>query len=117
MTNEQAIKFISKAIYPCSSCESRDECNRGHEALCDGAMYMAIAALRAQDTPNQPLTLEEVRGMDGEPVWIEPMQQWRIVAVDHGNEFVKLFTVFNTISAKSILNDDGRIYRRKPEEE
>lgn len=40
------------------------------------AAELAIAALRTQaDTPpNDPLTLEELRGMDGEPVWIVPMR-------------------------------------------
>ena len=34
---------------------------------------MAIAAL---DTPNEPLTLEQLREMDGEPVWIVEHPDW-----------------------------------------
>ena len=37
------------------------------------ALDMAIAAL---DTPNEPLTLEQLREMDGEPVWIVEHPDW-----------------------------------------
>lgn len=38
------------------------------------AAKMALAALRAQQeaAKNEPLTIEELRGMVGQPVWIEP---------------------------------------------
>lgn len=37
------------------------------------ALDMAIAAL---DTPNEPLTLEQLREMNGEPVWIVEHPDW-----------------------------------------
>lgn len=30
---------------------------------------------------NEPLTLEELREMDGEPVWVDTMKRWGIVRV------------------------------------
>ena len=33
------------------------------------ALDMAISALRAKQQPNAPLTMDELRQMDGEPVW------------------------------------------------
>ena len=51
------------------------------------ALDMAIAAL---DTPNEPLTLDELLKMDGEPVYVvfrpdgsgERSQSWALVNVD-----------------------------------
>lgn len=31
--------------------------------------------------PNEPLTLEELREMDGEPVWVDTIKRWGIVRV------------------------------------
>lgn len=42
-----------------------------------GCAIMRIAAERLEqltvEPPNDPLTLEELRGMDGEPVWVEQL--------------------------------------------
>lgn len=31
--------------------------------------------------PNEPLTLEQLRKMDGEPVWVDTIKRWGIVRV------------------------------------
>ncbi|MEG1564855.1 MAG: hypothetical protein RR365_14200 [Bacteroides sp.] len=122
MTNEQAIKFISKAIYPCSSCESRDECHRGNEALCDGAMDMAIAALRAQDTPNPPLTLEEVREhiRNGHPNEIAPLYVvfFPTMPIEYASRWRDAYNLSQLITSPCpIYGKTWLAYRRKPEEE
>lgn len=66
-------------------------------------------------TENEPLTLEELRGMDGEPVWVETMREWRIVLVGRDDSFVRLYSAYNTISAQHVFNNEGRIYRQKTE--
>ncbi len=50
------------------------------------ALNMALTALRAQTEAekNEPLTVEQLREMDGEPVWMERLGQreksrWRII--------------------------------------
>ena len=65
--------------------------------------------------PNEPLTLDELRGMDGEPVWESWTGSWRIVTTAHDGETTSLYNVYNSISAKSVLYNDGLIYRRPPE--
>lgn len=65
---------------------------------------------------NEPLSLEELRQMDGEPVWCAGMQEWRIVYVDRENRLIRLYSVFNTVSADHIFRNDGRIYPSKPKE-
>lgn len=67
--------------------------------------------------PNDPLTLEELREMDGEPVYLdfEDGGEWALVRVLQG----KVFVVHkNAIpSPVNILFEcGGTAYRRKPEE-
>ena len=88
------------------------------------AVKMAVIALRTQaDTPpNDPLTLEELREMDGEPVWIEwgghPQAGWALVRVWSKASNVVYLTYHNgnTDLLGFVLNDGGKIYRRRPEE-
>lgn len=66
--------------------------------------------------PNAPLTLEELREMDGEPVWCEKFE-WRIC---YGVSDFRGCLCMETGAGSCIqLNDYGktwRAYRRKPEE-
>lgn len=69
--------------------------------------------------PNPPLTLEELRGMDGEPVWLERVgdnyhiySAWALVNREHclcrtADGSPAFFELFGTA---------WRAYRRKPEE-
>ena len=69
MTREEAIEILRK------NRPTSDHRPCGME-LCD-AVDMAISALREQETVtnrnglNEPLTLDDLRQMDGEPVWIK----------------------------------------------
>lgn len=60
--------------------------------------------------PNEPLTLEELREMDGEPVWFDTIKRWGIVKVNREGIFVV---------TKSGEYEFGRckVYRRPPEGE
>lgn len=49
------------------------------------AIDMAIDAL---DPPNEPLTIEQLREMDGEPVWFDTIKRWGIVKVCRDGVFV-----------------------------
>ena len=76
------------------------------------ACRIAVAALRAQQAhDNAPLTLEELREMDGEPVWVRVAAGlWAIVNLESGE------VVFSDYAGTSIEALIGQIYRRKPEE-
>ena len=69
------------------------------------ALDMAITAL---SPPNEPLTLEQLREMDGEPVWFDTIKRWGIVKVCRDGVFVL---------TKSGEFEVGRCkyYRRPPE--
>ena len=73
--------------------------------------------------PNDPLTLDELREMDGEPVWIEwgghPQAGWALVRVWSKVNNVVYLTYHNgnTDLLGFVLNDGGKIYRRRLEED
>ena len=65
---------------------------------------------RHHTPPNEPLTLEQLREMDGEPVWFDTIKRWGIVKVCRDGVFVL---------TKSGEFEVGRCkyYRRPPEGE
>lgn len=93
-----------------------------------------LDALRAQqEQPNETLTLDELRKMDGEPVWVctgSGENGWCVVAVDgesvflHGPEFESFFEPDPDFYNMKFNDPDGHFglhvlgwlaYRRKPE--
>lgn len=60
--------------------------------------------------PNEPLSIEQLREMDGEPVWFDTIKRWGIVKVNREGIFVL---------TKSGEYEFGRckVYRRPPEGE
>lgn len=58
--------------------------------------------------PNDPLTLEELREMDGEPVWNDTLKQWAIVDT-HERRTINVCGRWRPFS--------DSYYRRRPEEE
>lgn len=69
-------------------------------------------------TPNDPLTLEELREMDGQPVWFckchNGLCNWCVI--DHTNE-TNIFFTDGTVRLMSSYGDGWMAYRRRPEEE
>lgn len=65
MTNEEAISVIENEIQIDVRLCTGEQVDRFQTAL-----YMAISALRAEPT-GDPLTLEQLREMGGQPVWVK----------------------------------------------
>ena len=87
-----------------------DETNERANQIID-AFDMAPAVDADQLKPNDPLTLEELREMDGEPVWNDTVKKW--VLVDLFGEYGE-----RTVDAGGKWRDlNDRYYRRRPEEE
>lgn len=86
------------------------------------ACRMAISILRAQtDTaPNDPLTLEQLREMDGEPVWAEipehRVTEWCIAKFDPLMGRMRLWCSGGGWFDGKNCGKSVFIYRRKPEE-
>ena len=111
MTTNEAIEILRK------NRPTSDPRPCGME-LCD-AVDMAISALRQQEHDrNEPLTLDELRQMDGEPVYcveITGRQEW-LFRRDGG--FVDMYGEF-TSDDFMVWDNYGKLwwcYRQKPEE-
>lgn len=70
--------------------------------------------------PNDPLTLEELREMDGEPVWVERPgygKNWALVNVWAKSTNIIYLTCNNgmVLHPQPELDSGAKIYRRKPE--
>lgn len=49
------------------------------------AYFWARKALRSTLTqPNEPLTLEQLREMNGQPVWVEETNHWALIDIETG---------------------------------
>ena len=68
---------------------------------------------RQHTPPNEPLTLEQLREMGGDPVWVEGIKRWAIVKLNCKGVFL------HTTSGEFEVDPLGRdkIYRRPPEGE
>lgn len=78
-------------------------------ALCESAALRADAP-----PPNDPLTLEELREMDGEPVWDSILSVYGFVNVRSFNGKGCIRYVDNWTNPRCLV--PGRYYRRRPEE-
>ena len=122
MTREEAIEYWEGLRKTFSSQLEKEEnyFGRMHLQTTIDAIDMAIAALRQQEAVtnrNEPLTLDELRKMDGEPVWVQSpgvpeYGRWAIVE-GVGENCLFLHDDFT-------CHDYGKTwlaYRQKPEED
>ena len=66
--------------------------------------------------PNEALTLEELREMDGEPVWVDDEKTWAILQVWDDQNIDAVFPIQRgCFREESVLG--MKIYRRPPEGE
>lgn len=76
----------------------------------------AAAAWNHRPAPeaNESMTLEELRGMDGQPVWIERMGQWALV---DATTDITLFMLWDEScgTAKDCYDMNIFAYRRPPD--
>lgn len=112
MTTAEAIKRLENDWFHALGGQlCVDECKK--EAFLE-AVGMAISALSAQQEAekNEPLTLEELREMDGEPVWLRIAGGvWGLVDTD---DDVVWLDRGGSVGIRAL---SGKAYRRKPKEE
>ena len=128
MTREETIEYWEQfnaeidGLYDACSDADRDVLVKQREIV-----EYTISALRQQGRfgeTNKSLTMDELREMDGEPVWVicdkgfEPLGLWALVEVCEESIFLT-----NNLGGRSEyaddveLEDDGfTVYRQKPEE-
>lgn len=37
--------------------------------------------------PNEPLSIEQLREMDGQPVWVEDVKHWALIDIEKGGQW------------------------------
>ena len=69
----------------------------------------ALTALRSMQEAGEPLSLEQLREMDGQPVWIEDLQTYSLVSVENNGTWEGIpFVVFTENGAKFTCNIEER---------
>lgn len=94
-------------------CEGMAECDESGSYVFDLDVQALDMAITALSPPNEPLTLEELREMDDEPVWCCPKNDsakgsWMIVG-PNGCENITSFAIYDD------YNTGWLAYRRPPE--
>ena len=88
-------------------------------ALC--AVQDLIADTPTLTPPNEHLTIEQLREMDGEPVWVEDVKHWALIDIEKGGQWDGVpFAVWAENGVKFTYNVESRdlhCYRRPPEGE
>lgn len=71
--------------------------------------------------PNEPMTLEQLREMDGEPVWVEDVKHWALIDIEKGGQWDGVpFAIWAENGTKFTYNIKNRglhCYRRPLEGE
>lgn len=114
---EGVVAILDRAL--CAMAEVRDKLFRYEDTGLEPEEIMALIA-----PPNAPLTLEELREMDGEPVWVVELNgyppHWGLVYWCRKSKRNIVYVTTNngaSICAEAFLTAGGKIYRRRPEVE
>ena len=71
--------------------------------------------------PNEWISLEQLREMDGEPVWVEDVKHWALIDIEKGGQWDGVpFAIWAENGMKFTYNIKNRglhCYRRPPEGE
>lgn len=71
--------------------------------------------------PNEPLTLEQLRQMDGQPVWVEDVEHWALIDIEKGGQWDGMpFATWQKNGVRfcyNVINRKLLCYRHPPEEE
>lgn len=70
---------------------------------------VTIDELLERCAPNEPLTLDELREMDGEPVWVEEVEHWALIDIEKSGQWAGIpFAVWAENGANFTYNIEGR---------
>lgn len=90
----------------------------------DDAIWHILDVIEHMPTliqPNEPLTLEELREMDGQPVWVEDVKHWALIDIGKGGQWDGVpFAIWAENGVRFCYNVIDRnliCYRRPPEGE
>lgn len=115
------------AIRPIDADWLKNNLNKVFRQECDQlyGMLQLIDEAPTLTPPNEPLTSDELRQMDGEPVYIvffpdtdgEKLQFWALVAVDEWGEVYLMNNLGGSSAYEEVWANIEAVYRRPPEGE
>lgn len=89
-----------------------------------GLLEDVLWEINAQPTltpPNEWISVEQLREMDGEPVWVEDVKHWALIDIEKGGQWDGVpFAIWAENGTKFTYNVESRglhCYRRPPEGE
>lgn len=107
-----------------------ENCENQYTRMAVFGIMQSMPTVDYQKTPNEPLTLEQLRGMDGEPVWVEDVKRWALIDIEKDWSLFDIekggqwdgvpFAVWAENGVKFTYNVESRdlhCYRRPPEGE
>lgn len=98
-----------------------ENCENQYTRMAVFGIMQSMPTVDYQKTPNEPLTLDELREMDGEPVWVEEVEHWALIDIKKGGQWDGTpFAVWKENWAEFTYNIKYRklhCYRRPPEGE
>ena len=96
-----------------------ENCENQYTRMAVFGIMQSMPTVDYQKTPNEPLTLEQLREMDGEPVWVDDendKKTWALLQVWDDENIDAVFPMpRGCFHAKSVIGK--KIYRRPPEGE
>ena len=91
------------------------------EAIAPDVVIEDIRSMPTLTPQNEPLTIEQLREMNGEPVWVEEVEHWALIDIEKGGQWDGApFAVWAENGAKftyNIMNRNLHCYRRPAEGE
>lgn len=89
-------------------------------AICTGS-DCEIPTMPTLTPPNEWISVEQLREMDGEPVWVEDVKHWALIDIEKGGQWDGVpFAIWAENGTKFTYNVESRglhCYRRPPEGE
>lgn len=90
--------------------------------ICDGSedrdwLMKCLAEAPTLTQPNEPLTLDDLRDMDGQPVWVEELNCWALVDLMYlrGDELLMVLFDDGDVGLRNVERCNLHCYRRPPE--
>lgn len=116
----RALRTTAADQHRCFGCGYEHKCSI-HGCAINRAAAELIEQLAAENEtlrhpPNPPLTVEQLRKMDGEPVWITPGGFWALVIARRGERVRLINHEGEIVWADKEIELVGPVYRGRPED-
>ena len=108
MKIEEVIKQLESVLdHVCSMAASPDADDIWRKDI--DALKFALTALRSMPEAGEPLSLEQLKQMDGKPVWCEDVERWAIVSVSDAGKWKDVpFALFEKNGGRFEWNVEDR---------